>query len=305
MESLKFTEQFKTLFESASAVAAFYDAKLLLLLEGEVDWTRLRKLAQNRKVIVVAGKEEFLEGAAEQHFMPILINTQYTNSAFDRISHSILESLADDHLSAGSSVVALYSGIDPNAIDSITVIHLGEHLDRLTGRDLRKIETKVPLKTLKSVVDLALEIGREGREGKMVGTLFVVGDSKNVMEQSKPAGFDPVRGYQRHECNLCDKRVQEGIKEISQLDGAFVVAVDGTVEAACRYLESSNTALCTVAKGLGARHWAAASISSTTNAVSVAVSQSSGTVRIFVNGEVALRIEARHRNPLVWRLADE
>ena len=57
----------------------------------------------------------------------------------------------------------------------------------------------------------------------------------------------------------------------------------------------------TLSKGLGSRHWAAASISRATKAVAVTVSQSNGTVRIFQNGEVMLRIEPIHRRPMVWK----
>ena len=39
-------------------------------------------------------------------------------------------------------------------------------------------------------------------------------------------------------------------------------------------------------KGFGARHWAAADISRATSAIAITVSQSSGTVRLFQNGEV-------------------
>ena len=120
-----------------------------------------------------------------------------------------------------------------------------------------------------------------------MGTLFVVGDSRKVLASSRPAGFDPVRGYSRKERNLDDPRVREGIKEIAQMDGAIIVSADGVVEAACRYLDCSAADV-TLSKGLGARHWAAAAISRATNAVAVTVSQSNGTVRIFQNGEVVL-----------------
>jgi len=145
---------------------------------------------------------------------------------------------------------------------------------------LRQLETRVPLDTLKIVVDLAVEIGREGREGKPVGTLFVVGDSRKVLASSRPTGFDPMRGYSRRNAIWTISGVREGIKEIAQMDGAIIVSSDGIVEAACRYLDSSAADV-TLSKGLGARHWAAAAISRATNAVAVTVSQSNGTVRIF------------------------
>ena len=128
---------------------------------------------------------------------------------------------------------------------------------------------------MKAVVDVAVEIGREGREGSMVGTLIVVGDVRNVLARSRTIGFDPFKGYRRKERNLRDPRVREAIKEIAQMDGAFVVARDGTVEAACRLIDAPNTGL-TLPKGLGTRHWAAAAITNVTNALAVVVSQSNG-----------------------------
>jgi DNA integrity scanning protein DisA with diadenylate cyclase activity len=218
---------------------------------------------------------------------------------YDKLTQALLESVADDTLAPGARVIAVYSGFEAGTIDSISVIHLGEHLERLTARDLRQLETRVPLDTLRTVVDLAVEIGREGREGKPVGTLLVVGDTRKVLASSHPTGFDPVKGYNRKERNLTDPRVREGIKEIAQMDGAFIISSDGVVEAAARYIDASAANI-TLSKGLGARHWAAAAITRKTKAVAVAVSESNGTVRIFQNGEVMLRIEP-FRRPMKWK----
>ncbi|MCA9262129.1 MAG: diadenylate cyclase, partial [Planctomycetales bacterium] len=182
---------------------------------------------------------------------------------------------------------------------SISIIRLDEHLGRLTVRDLRQLETRVPLDTLKLAVDLAVEVGREGREGKPVGTLLVVGDHRNVLKHCHPLGFDPVRGYNVSERKLEDAKVREAIKEIAQLDGAFIVAADGTVSAACQHISAPATEV-TLSKGLGARHWAAAAISRATSAVAITVSESNGTVRLFQNGEVILRIEP-FRRAMKWK----
>lgn len=47
----------------------------------------------------------------------------------------------------------------------------------------------------------------------------------------------------------------------------------------------------TMSKGLGSRHWAAAAISRRTKALAVVVSQSTGTVRLYQNGTLVIRIE--------------
>ena len=196
-------------------------------------------------------------------------------------------------------MVAMYSGFEAGQIDSISFIRLDEHLGRLTVRDLRQLETRVPLDTFKLVVDLSIEIGREGREGKRVGTMFVVGDTKNVLNCSRDLGFNPVKGYSRKERHLHDARVRESIKEVAQLDGAFVVAANGIVLAACQYVDAPATEI-SLSKGLEARHWAAAAISKATKAVAVVISESTGTVRIFQNGETMLRIEP-FRRAMKWK----
>jgi DNA integrity scanning protein DisA with diadenylate cyclase activity len=207
--------------------------------------------------------------------------------------------VADDILPPGANVVAVYSGFEPGTIDSASVIRMDEHLVRLSARDLRQLETSVPLDTLKIVVDLAVDIGREGREGKPVGAMFVVGDTRKVLQHCHPAGFDPVKGYGRDERNLHEAKVRESMKEIAQLDGAFIVNSDGTVKKACQIIDATHANL-TLSKGLGARHWAAAAISKCTNAIAIVTSESTGTVRLFQRGEVILRIEP-FRRAMKWK----
>ena len=280
------------LFESTEAEA------ILLLVEEPLDWPRLRQLASSGPVLVAADDEAHLAGADEHGLKQVVLDVAGL-PVHERLAQALLESVAAEMIGSDAQVVAVYSGFEAGTVDSVSLLRLEEHLGQLTVRDLRNLETKVPLETLKLVVDLAVEIGREGREGKPVGTLFVVGDARKVLQASHSAGFDPVRGYSRSERRLTDPRVREGIKEIAQLDGAFVIGSDGTVEGAARYIDASAENV-SVAKGLGARHWAAAAITRRTKSVAVAVSETSGTVRIFQNGEVVLRIDP-FRRAMKWK----
>ena len=80
----------------------------------------------------------------------------------------------------------------------------------------------------------------------------------------------------------------------------FVVSSDGTVEASARIIDTPPVEI-TMTKGLGSRHFAGAAISKITKAIAVVVSQSSGTVRIFQDGEVVLRIEPLQRTAMKWK----
>lgn len=294
-----FPAHFAEIFEAALKLHRASGADALLILpESDLDWEPLKEQAPEIRLLVAADMPEQLATAKAAGFPTVALHMA-DSPVHEKLTQSLLEFVADDVLKPGARVVALYSGFEADTVDSISIINLGEHLERLTAHDLRQLETRVPLDTLKQVVDLAVEIGREGREGKPVGTLFVIGDVRKVLVHSREAGFDPVRGYSRKGRNLGDRKTREGIKEVAQLDGAFVVAADGTVEAACRYIDAPATGI-TLSKGLGSRHWAAAAITRTTKAVAVAISQSSGSVRIFQNGEVVLRIEP-FRRAMKWK----
>lgn len=296
----KFTDQLQAFCEMADRLATSHDADAVLyLMERATDWVRLREATGKHTVVLAGDTAETLEGANEEDFDTILLNMPSESPVYERLTQALLEAVAEEILPAGASVIAVYSGFEPTVIDSLSIIRLGEHLGHLTVRDLRQLKTRIPLDTLKTVVDLAVDIGREGREGKPVGSLFVVGDHRKVLGFCRPMGFDPLRGYSRTERQLSDAKVREGVKEIAQLDGAFIVSSDGHVVAGAQQINAPRSTELSLPKGFGARHWAAAEISRATSAVAITVSESTGTVRLFQNGEVMLRIEP-FRRAMKW-----
>lgn len=264
---------------------------LLLLLDGSTDWKRIGELVMGvgKPTIVAVDSIHDLEGAAEAGLLPLALNKEKA-PMLERLQHALLEAAANELIRPNGEVVAVYSGFQQGRLDSISHLQLDERMRRLTTRDLQTLESSVPLKTLKAVIDLAVQIGREGREGNPVGTLFVVGDTRRVLEHASDSGVDPFRGYNRKHRNLLDAKVQEDAKEVAQLDGAFIVNGEGLIERSRQMLEVSHEDL-TMSKGLGARHWAAAAISRKTKAVAIVVSQSTGTVRLYQNGHLVMRIE--------------
>ena len=57
---------------------------------------------------------------------------------------------------------------------------------------------------------------------------MAVGDHRKVLEHAQPIGFDPVKGYKQAERNLRDANVREAVREVAQLDGAFIISAAGT-----------------------------------------------------------------------------
>src|SRR5207302_10353693 len=137
---------------------------------------------------------------------------------------------------------------------------------------------------LESLIGLAVEIAREGREGRRIGTLFTFGDENAVLARSRPLILDPLLGHPESSRHVTNLDLRGTIKELAQLDGGFVVSHAGIVLSACRYLDAIAAEV-EVPLGLGSRHIAAANMSSVTKAVGIVVSESS-VVRIFCHGRL-------------------
>ena len=149
--------------------------------------------------------------------------------------------------------------------------------------------------TLAAVLTLAVEIAREGREGRRIGTLFAVGDCEAVRQVSRPLILDPLAGHPASVRHVTNNDMRETIKELAQLDGGFVVEEDGTVCHAARYFDTRSAGV-SLPLGLGSRHMAAASVTRETDCVAVVVSESA-VVRLFQGGAMVNEI-----TPELWLL---
>ena len=298
--------QTASLVEAARDIVRAMPADAVLLLtETDLDWAEVVARLQGCRLLVAVEGEKLADKLKGVAGLSLIDMDPEPVPAPERMSGALRKAVNDGQLLPGAHVVVLYNGIatteddKPEPVDSLSLLHLDEHLERFTIHDLRRLNTGVPLDTMRLVVDLAAEIGREGREGAPVGTIFVVGDTRRVLSMCKPLNFNPFRGYSNAERDLHDKDVRNQIKEIAKLDGALIIDKEAVAVAACMYLDVPSDGS-KVRRGFGSRHWSAASISRRTSSVAVCVSQSTGTVRVFQAGEVALQIEPLTR-PHVWQ----
>lgn len=150
--------------------------------------------------------------------------------------------------------------------------------------------TGVSEQVFEEIIKIAMEISSEGREGRAIGTAFILGDEANVMAKSKQLILNPFQGYKKEERLITDQDIRGNIKEFAQLDGVFVISGDGAVEAAGRYI-TLDTGMVKIPRGMGTRHSSVAAITQATRSIGVVISQSGGIIRIFRNGKIAATVK--------------
>ncbi|HJH31584.1 MAG TPA: diadenylate cyclase [Methanosarcinaceae archaeon] len=182
-------------------------------------------------------------------------------------------------------VVGIVGTKDSTAI----VIHdLG---DNPLIKTMQECEERVPPNVLRAVLTVSFDVAATGREGKQVGTAFIVADMNEVMKRSHQMILNPYAGHTNEERDILNKQNWESVKEFAQLDGVFIVSEEGIIESAGRYLDVDAKDI-VIDKGLGGRHVSAAAITRDTVAIAFTVSESGGVIRIFMDGKERMCIES-------------
>lgn len=200
---------------------------------------------------------------------------------------ALLLAMSEGLIDSGDKVVCVWGRRDSGHLDSTSLVDISQSLGTLLSLHTEVGAGDVHHHVLNRVLNIASGLGREGREGKPVGTLFVVGQSERVTPHCRQMVINPFKGYTEDQRHILDPSLEETIKEFSVIDGAFVIRGDGIVMSAGTHLSMPNEEL-ELQPGLGSRHAAAASITAATGALAIAISESTGTVRLYAQGKAIM-----------------
>jgi len=207
----------------------------------------------------------------------------FSNQRLAQLRSAMLVALTRGIIAFNDRVCCLGGVVGSNQFDTLVVVDVEREFQRLmTGRnDLLPQDVKPEV--LERVIAVATELAVEGREGRPVGCLFVVGDTGKVEKLIKPLVLNPFFGYKEEDRNILNPFMDETVKEFSSIDGAFVIRGDGVVLSAGSLIQATDNEH-TLPSGLGSRHAAAAAISVMTDCISLVVSSSTGQVTLFRRG---------------------
>lgn len=206
-----------------------------------------------------------------------------------QIKMATLIAFSQGLLNAGDVFVFL-SGVAGRGIDTLVTMRVGEEYELFQSVGQPKLTEHIRRPVFERVLRTAMELAHEGREGKPVGALFVVGDHREVEKSSVEGRINPFRGYTEKERNILDESISDTVKEIAKLDGAFIIKGNGVIVSACANLRPAMAGE-EMPQGLGSRHAAAAAITAGTKSIAISLSESTGTVRVWRRGAMITEIE--------------
>ncbi|MDF1565110.1 MAG: diadenylate cyclase [Deltaproteobacteria bacterium] len=277
----------KEFIRSALALASKKEVdRLLWVHDDELTKEELKGRPVKKKIVYAVSEETIAEDLRESGQAVVTI-PPYDYARVERIKVAIVSALAAGLVKEGEVVLAVTgAGKHP---DMLLNLRIGLGLEDKPALEGLELSEEFSSQVVEAFIDIALRVGHDGFEGHPIGSLITIGDATTVMEKSQQLTLNPFQGVSESERSVLDPRIREAIRNFSVLDGAFVAREDGVILAAGRYLQADIGDV-KVPLGLGARHMAAAAITRETHAIAVTVSQTSGAVRVFRNGEIVLEL---------------
>ncbi len=268
--------------------------RLLLVSDHPLSPNEIRGRPIKRKLVYAVTNDGLANQLKSKKYLAVLI-PPYDYTRIEKIKVAVVAAQSAGLVRDGDTILALTGPGDDRVMDTLVKVDIGsEDPEEKIRVDALGLPSEFSSQVVESLIHTAMEIGAEGYEGHPVGTIVVIGDSTAVMEKSRQLILNPFQGISEAERNALDPPIRDAVKTFSALDGAFIIREDGVVLAAGRYLLTMSRDV-KLPMGLGARHSAAASITAESKSIAITVSQTTGTVRVFKQGEIVLELRQKLR----------
>jgi len=292
VEATKFDKDF---LRSALTLAAKADVDhVLCVSDHPLSPAEMRGRPIKKKLIYGVTDEKLIKQLHAAKYACVRV-PHYDYARTEKMKVALVAAVSAGLLVEGETVLCITGRSDGRVLDTLIKVVIGQRFEEdsvdLSGLNLGEAFNS---QAIEAIINLALTIGQEGFEGHPIGTIMVIGDSTRVLEISKQLTLNPFAGISESDRNVLDPSIRDAIKNFAVLDGGFIIREDGVVLAAGRYLQASREDI-KIPLGLGSRHAASAAMTKETKAIAVTVSQTSGSVRVFQDGEIVLEVHQRFR----------
>ena len=270
-------------------IACARDAVICGTETGEL-FRHLHEIGEDLRLVAATPNADTHDALSRDGFdvvrLAVRVAHKYTQARF-----AVAVALNAGKVSAGQLVVcAIGHDLCNGGGDLVLVTDIEPSAGDLRLSELVKLTDGIRPDTLQIMLDVASKIGRVTRTGKPLGALFMLGDSENVLEQSRQLILNPFEGHEETNRTVMNPDIHEMLVELAKLDGAFVLRGDGFIRDGW-HIPGRTHDRGQRSPGLGARHLTAAAVTARTNATAVVVSATDGDIRVFSRGELVLQMD--------------
>ena len=276
----------RELVQSAFSLARTLGITHLVVQADEISDLRLvAQLRAGERVIWVTRNRQPLPITDPAHDVVLPIPEVFLNR-LHQFHFAVFLATLNRHLSPHAKVLGLSGVAGSQRLDTLFIAKPARDFPWLQHHTGARAVTR----HVATLLEIALRLAREGREGVAIGTTFVLGDRTTLGPYLRQLMLNPLKGHAAATRSIHHPAFLETLRELAAMDGAFIVSRRGGVDSAGTYLDAP-IGRGSLSPGLGARHAAARAITTVTPATAVVISASSGTVSVYDGGETVLELE--------------
>ncbi len=263
-------------------------SKVLVYAELVIDQRLVEKHRIDEELIWVTSEKKPENQRKHEFFVEV---PGKTANRIAQVNMGVIMAVFHGVVDVGESVLCLTGLAGSKRLDNLLVVNPKRDFPWFSRHAVESVTQFTSLRELVQVLTIALRFASEGREGKPIGTIFVLGEIGDLEPHLRPLILNPLKGHNRRSRNIHDSGFWETLRELASIDGAFVISPKGIVEYAGVYLDAPLTKKVDIAKGLGSRHLAAAAVTAVTDSLAVVISESSGKITVFCRGQEVMSLD--------------
>jgi DNA integrity scanning protein DisA with diadenylate cyclase activity len=280
----------KRLVESAFDLARSLDITSLLVQADELRDIRFVEKLREKELIVWLTRGDSELPLSDRRKNKVVTIPDVALTRMSQLKIGLLLAILNEHVRLNESILCLSGVAGSGRLDTMLIANPERDFPWFRRRNVEDAQESIATRELVRVIDVATRLAGEGREGRPLGTIFVLGELEQLTPYLRQLVLNPCEGHPQKNRNIHDDEFFESLREFAALDGAFVVNNRGVVESAGTYLDAPAPKT-KIRSGLGARHTAAAAVTAVSEAIAVVISESSGTVTVFHGGKNILELE--------------
>lgn len=274
----------KLLTDEASKIAKAAECSTILVFTDVFPPSLAPRMTFPNFKVVLAGEGVSEEDKVHHRADATLAVRTLSRSRLSQLRAAILLGLTRDIFGFQDRVCCIGGIPGSGQFDTVLVVDVDEEFESVIGQGDEMLPNDVSADALERITAISTELATAGREGQSIGAMFVLGNHEEVIKRSKQLILNPFHGYGPEDRSILNPFMDETIKELALIDGAFILRGDGVVESAGCLIQAKADEI-DLPGGLGTRHAAAAAITHVTDSLALVVS-SSGQVTYFRKGRM-------------------
>lgn len=267
--------------------------KVIAFVDQQEDADEINEKRRDCQVIWLTTMEETISPKRND---PLLVLRKASLTRSSQMRLGLFRSLLRGFINPDEAVICVSGLGNGHRVDTMSLTTAQRDLPAISKRNLTALELSFAhhsADVVEVAISTCLRFAAEGREGRPIGTIFLIGEPAEMDPYLQQLILNPFKGHPKKDRHILHASLIETLREYAALDGAFVLSNKGILERAGTYINISSGKLRTL-PGLGARHASAAALTAQTNILAIVLSESSGTLRVFFKGKTILELDKEY-----------